>query len=105
MKKDDDGNTVLTVTISNTGFLPDALLQANLVKMVRQGQAALKLGEGVKLAPNSPALTQTIGTFTGKLDEEGQSKEVTWILTGSGTVELNVRSTRGGTIQKSITVI
>ncbi len=104
LEKQADGNTLVSITISNTGFLPDALSQANLVKMVRQGSAAIQLGDGLKLATGSAPLSQNIGTFTGKLDAEGNVKTVSWLLSGTGEVSLTIRSTRGGTITGKINV-
>jgi len=104
LEKKPDGNTLLTVTIANTGFLPDALTQANLVKIVRQGFAKLQLGDGLTLAEGSPALQQSIGTFAGRLDKEGSVKKVSWLLSGTGEATLTVRSTRGGTVEKKINV-
>lgn len=103
-QKQADGNTLVTVTIANTGFLPDALSQANLVKMVRQGSAVLKLGTGLTLAPGSAALTQDIGTFNGKLDADGSVKTISWLLHGNGEATLTIRSTRGGTVNGKINV-
>ena len=104
LQKQPDGNTLLTVTIANTGFLPDALTQAKLVKMVREGTAALTLGEGLSFAEGSAPRSQDIGTFAGKLDPEGSVKTVSWLLSGSGEATLTVRSTRGGQFDTKIQV-
>ncbi|MCR4427234.1 MAG: M14 family metallopeptidase [Firmicutes bacterium] len=94
--KNDDGTSTIKVTITNEGFLPDALKQAWLVKIVKKGFAKLELEEGIALAKGSAGLTHDIGFLGGALDAEPKSKEVSWTVTGTGDAIITVRSLRGG---------
>lgn len=108
MTANPDGTHTLTVTIANEGFLPDALKQAYLVKIVKPGQATIKLDEGISVASSTPA-TQGIAFFAGALPDDdmtfqalsnvtwARSRQVSWVIKGSGTATITVRSTRGGT--------
>lgn len=103
-----DGTHTLTVTIANEGFLPDALRQAYLVKIVKPGQATVKLDDGMSVVSSIPA-TQQIAFFAGALPDDdttfqalsnvtwARSRQVSWVIKGSGNVTVTVRSTRGGT--------
>ncbi len=102
MVYNDDGTTTIAITISNKGFLPDALEQAWLVKIVKEGYAELRLGEGLSRASGSPSLRQNIGFFAGALQADGHTKTVTWTVSGKGTASIVVRSTRGGTVTKTL---
>lgn len=102
--KNADGTSTLTVTIANEGFLPDALKQAWLVKIVKKGIAQIELGKGLSLADAKAKLTQDIGFFAGALDAGVQSKQVSWTLKGSGDATVTIRSTRGGTAKASVKI-
>jgi hypothetical protein len=102
------GTHTLTVTITNEGFLPDALRRAYLVKIVKPGQATIKLDWAMSVTPSTSA-TQGISFFAGTLPDNdttfealsnmtwARSRQVSWVIRGSGSVTVTVRSTRGGT--------
>jgi len=110
--------TRITIQITNEGFLPDALHQAYLVKMVRPGDARLSIpsGSDVKLAEGSDPATQDIGFFKGALPDSDdtfkklsgvdwvKTRTVSWLVTGSGPVNIRVRSTRGGWVNLTVNV-
>jgi hypothetical protein len=114
VKANADGSRTITATVTNNGFLPDALKQAWLVKMVRQSTARITL-DGLKLASGESA-TQTIGFFAGALPENPldrpftdigsptweTSKTVSWTVTGTGTATITFSSTRGGVISTTV---
>ena len=106
------GNTyTITVRFTNTGKLPVALKQAQLVKIVQEDRVQLefdkeltKSGEGAKVRIIEPsAFDKTVYTA---YTEPGESKEVSFIVElkdlDGVKGKLKVLSTRGGYIEQEI---
>jgi hypothetical protein len=101
----------ITVKFTNTGNLPVALKQAQLVKIVQEDRIKvdfdkelLKGGKDAKVKIITPALyDKTI--YTGYA-QPGQSKEVTFEVSLNGLKgakgKVKILSTRGGYIEKEI---
>ncbi|CAM5783422.1 M14 family metallopeptidase [Brevibacillus borstelensis] len=104
VKKNQDGTSTVSVTVTNEGFLPDALKQAWLVKIVRKGSASIELGDGLALADENTDKIQDAGFFGGALEEEERTKTFSWTVKGKGNAEVTIRSTRGGTVNVVIPV-
>ncbi|MDF2678891.1 MAG: Peptidase carboxypeptidase [Brevibacillus sp.] len=104
VKKNADGTTTINVTVANEGFLPDALKQAWLVKIVRKGTAAIELSDGLTLSDENAKPTLDAGFFGGALDEEERVKTFSWTVKGSGKATVTIRSTRGGTVTVDVPI-
>ncbi|MGG1660854.1 M14 family metallopeptidase [Brevibacillus sp. NRS-1366] len=105
VKKNPDGTSTISVTVSNEGFLPDALKQAWLVKVVRKGTASIKLEDGLTLAGEEAGQTQDAGFFGGALDDgEERTKTFSWTVEGKGKAQVTIRSTRGGTVSVTVPI-
>jgi hypothetical protein len=103
--------STLTVTVSNEGFLPDALKQAHQIKIVKISQAVLELSEGLTLVEGESE--RDLGFFAGEIADDGndrfftsgpweRSKTLTWKIQGTGEATVTIRSTRGGTVSVKI---
>lgn len=111
-KKGKDTYTV-KVTYSNTGNLPTALLQAQLVKIVREDRVQLqfdsKLTKGGKDA-QVQIVTPSLSDKTLYMDRTlpGETKEaqfeVKFNKLNGAKAKVKVLSTRGGYIEKEITI-
>lgn len=105
VKKNPDGTSTVSVTVSNEGFLPDALKQAWLVKVVRKGTASIQLEDGLTLADEAAGQTQDAGFFGGALEDgEERTKTFSWTVKGKGKAQVTIRSTRGGTVSVTVPI-
>jgi hypothetical protein len=104
--QDGDGATYsVTVRWTNTGRLPTALRQAQLVKIVQEDQARLEFepeltgGAAPAVRITTPAITDK--TLRAGHTAPGESKEVTFQVRASRPVDGTVRvlSTRGGVLE------
>lgn len=109
IKKSGDAYTV-TVKFTNTGALPVALKQAQLVKIVQEDRVELEFekelmkGEKPKVTISSPdTFEKTI--YTG-YTEPGQSQQVSFTVQLAGIEgvkgKLKILSTRGGYIEREL---
>lgn len=113
VNKIDDSTYQISVQISNTGKLPVALKQAQLVKIVQEDRIQLHFDseltkgfENAKITITEPSLYDKT-VYLG-YTEPGESKRATFRVTlngvdgAKGTVK--VLSTRGGYIEKEIEI-
>jgi hypothetical protein len=106
----DSASYEVRVQWRNTGRLPTALKQAQLVKIVQEDRLFLTFPRDVPAgrAPRiaAPALRQ--GAVWSGWTEGGQTKTVTYRVTTYGTepvtAELRLDSTRGGVLRRSIQI-
>ena len=109
-----EGRYTVTATIQNEGFLPDALKEAYQIKIVRPGTASISVSDGMTITGTN---SRTFGFFAGEFEDnddyfvewsnqtwKNEPVTYTWTVNGSGTVTIRVRSTRGGTVSKTVTI-
>ncbi len=99
-----DGLFDVQATVTNDGLIPTALEMAKRVKMVRPDAVTIKLAQGQQLtkAPEGkPA--QRPSVEIGWL-KPGETKSVTWQVTGAGTATVTIGSTRGGVDSREVAI-
>jgi len=116
-----DGQYEVTVTVTNEGGIPTALEMAKRVKIVREDAVSIQLSEGQTFvnAPQpggrggrggrgrgagpapagGPRLAENIGWL-----KPGETRTVSWMVRGTGTVALAIASTRGGVDRRTVNV-
>jgi len=118
-----DGSFEVTLTVTNEGGIPTALEMAKRVKIVREDVVSIQLSPGQRFVGASeatgrggraggrggrgsagggeaaPRATEAIGWL-----KPGETRTVSWIVSGAGPVTLAIESTRGGVDRRRLTV-
>ncbi len=122
-KRGADGNFEIAMTVTNEGGIPTALEMAKRVKIVREDVASIQLSQGQRFvgAPEAagrggrgagrggrgtvdgdsaaPRASEAIGWL-----KPGETRTVSWTVTGTGPVTLAIESTRGGVDRRALQV-
>ncbi len=116
-----DGGVEVTATVTNEGLIPTALEMAKRVKIVRPDTVSLQLAAGQSFvggaggpgrggrggpppagapaAPTGPRRDTEIGWL-----KPGETRTVSWTVSGPGMVTATIGSTRGGVDSRSLTL-
>ncbi|HET9372745.1 MAG TPA: M14 family metallopeptidase [Vicinamibacterales bacterium] len=123
-KRGADGNFEITATVTNEGGIPTALEIAKRVKIVRPDVVSLELSQGQSFVgppagggrgagfgrggggggrggaqPQAPRRATEIGWL-----KPGETKTVSWTVSGTGTATVTIGSTRGGVDRRTVAV-
>jgi hypothetical protein len=123
-KRGADGNFEITATVTNEGGIPTALEIAKRVKIVRPDVVSLELSQGQSFVgppagggrgagfgrggggggrggaqPPAPRRATEIGWL-----KPGETKTVSWTVSGTGTATVTAGSTRGGVDRRTVAV-
>lgn len=86
----------LQLTAANTGFLPTNVTDMALrIGVAKQVEAALELADGVDLVEGNAKVS--LGHLAGH-----SRKQVSWVVKGSGSLRLTVKSEKGGLTAREI---
>jgi hypothetical protein len=123
--RDDDGNFIVSMTVTNEGGIPTALEMAQRVKIVREDVCSIQLSPGQGFVVVSTNQGGGRGGFAGRGGrgrggrggdpntgprasteigwlQPGETRTVSWTVAGAGTVVLEIGSTRGGVDRRTL---
>ncbi|MCL4845486.1 MAG: peptidase [Acidobacteria bacterium] len=98
------GQSVVEMTVANTGKMPTALEMAKRVKMVKPDTASIVLAEGQALVEAPEGEPRQVRDIELGWLAPGETKTVSWRVRGAGVVKLAIGSTRGGVDRRELTV-
>lgn len=86
------------LVVTNEGKMPTALEMAKRVKMVRPDTATITLSTGQALVQPAAGVKQPAQRTAIEIDwlKPGETRRVTWQVSGTGEARVSIGSTRGG---------
>ncbi len=98
------GTFDVALRVTNEGLLPTALDIAKRVAIVRPDTCTIQLARGQSLAAAAEGQPEQRGSIEIDWLEPGETKSVTWTVSGAGTATVSIGSTRGGVDRREVEI-
>jgi len=98
------GTFDVTLEVTNEGLLPTALDIAKRVAIVRPDTCTIQLARGQSLAAAAEGQPGQRAAIEIDWLKPGETKRVTWTVSGAGTATVSIGSTRGGVDRREVEI-